>query len=144
MFRRRTRSSVSNIPSTKKECDSVSLCIKKSWDQERRQSCWYELYLIGSHNIKTRMELKLKRFDFMQASLMEYPVIDSSQPHSQILFFLGNIQCSCGSQMYTVFDANRRFFFVSRHSHQSSCICRVGEDPGNKVALTDAQRWKEL
>ena len=71
---------------------------------------------------------------------MEYPVIDSSHPHSQILFFLRNIQCSCGSQMYTVFDANRRFFFVSRHSHQSSCICRVGEDPGNKVALTDAQR----
>ena len=34
---------------------------------------------------------------------MEYPVIDSSHPHSQILFFLRNIQCSCGNQMYTVF-----------------------------------------
>ena len=106
MFRRRTRSSVSNISSTKKKCDSASLSIKKSWHQERRQSCWYELYLIGSHDIKTRMELKLKHFDFIQASLMEYPVIDSSHPHSQILFFLRNIQCSCGSQMHTVFDAN--------------------------------------
>ena len=42
--------------------------------------------------------------------------------------------------MHTVFDANISFLFLSGHSHQSSCTCQVGEDPGNKVVLTDAQR----
>ena len=65
MFRRRTRSSVSNIPSTKKKCDSPSLGIKKSWHQERRQSCWYEyLYLTGLTTLKTHLELKIKPFWF--------------------------------------------------------------------------------